>query len=59
MRKGTLLSLAAFRAQRNNTTTMTTNTAETALPDPGRLWELLDKNISIAVWTKANEVQQQ
>lgn len=59
MRKGMLVSLAAFRARRNTDSTTTTRSAETALPDPGRLWELLDRNISITVWTKVNEVHQQ
>ncbi|GFO58535.1 hypothetical protein GMST_08600 [Geomonas silvestris] len=59
MSKGMLVSLAAFRARRNTDSTTTTRSVEPALPDPGRLWELLDRNISIAVWTKVTEVAQQ
>ena len=56
MKKNTVISMAQFKAERRATTAKETDqtTPGKSLPDASRLWELLDKNISLSVWLKAH-----
>lgn len=56
MEQDTVVSMGQYKAHRLcGTTSEHAISVESRLPAEKQLWELLDRNINIAVWTKANE----
>jgi hypothetical protein len=55
MKSGKIVSLDDYRAERRDRGDKTRKADfGTSLPSADRLWELLDRNISIAVWRERN-----
>ena len=52
MKRGTVTILAEYKARRAASARTYSLGATRLLPDPDRLWELLDRNISLDVWQK-------
>jgi len=52
-----VISLAAYKAERFYGAKQHRHHLETSLPEPQRLWELLDKNISVQVWNHVTNAQ--
>jgi hypothetical protein len=54
MKPNSIVSLAHYKARRLGEAKKEKAIAEQTFPDERRLWELLDKNICLSVWIKAN-----
>lgn len=56
MKPGKIVSLDTYRTERyGRKNELQVSTGGFCLPAEDRLWELLDRNISIAVWKELNE----
>lgn len=58
MKEGNIISLAAYKAEHLYGTTRNPTDVESKLPESDTLWELLDRNINVKIWTQANQAQQ-
>jgi hypothetical protein len=54
MKQSAVVSLAQYKAKLMRAGNTGNQAAEPTLPEANRLWELLDKNISLSVWLQAN-----
>jgi hypothetical protein len=54
MEQNRIVSLTRYKAERICSVNTVSQAAEPVLPEANRLWELLDRNIDLSVWLKAN-----
>ena len=52
MERNNVVALAQYKAEHLSAQEVRLNAAEPEFPSADRLWELLDRNISLSIWQK-------